>query len=61
MKTYEVEVKYTSYTVITVEAENEDEAEKLAWRELELDGGERSNYGDWTLESIEEMKPTEGA
>ena len=56
MKTYEVEVKYTSYTVITVQAENADEAEKLAWRELELDGGERSNYGEWALESIEEMQ-----
>ena len=61
MKTYEVEVKYTSYTTITVEAENEDEAEKLAWRELELDGGERSNYGVWTLESIEEMETQEDA
>ena len=55
-KTYEVEVRYTAYTTITVEADNEDEAERLAWRELELDGGERSNYGHWTLESVEEIE-----
>jgi hypothetical protein len=54
-KTYEVELKYTSYVIITVEADNEEEAETLAWRELELSGS-ISRGGDWELESIEEMK-----
>lgn len=55
-KTYEVELKYESYTVITVEADNAEEAEALAWKELESDGSHRSDYGNWSLESIEEMK-----
>jgi hypothetical protein len=55
-KTYEVEVRYTAYTTITVEADNEDEAERLAYRELVLDGDHRSSYGDWTLESVEEIE-----
>ena len=32
MKTYEVEIKRTSYIVCTVEAENEDDAKDAAWR-----------------------------
>ena len=55
MKTYEVELKYTSYTTITVEARDQDEAQKLAWQELATDGSYRSDYGDWELESIEEQ------
>ncbi len=55
-KTYEIELKYESYTVITVEADNAEEAEKLAWTELESDGSHRSDYGNWSLESVEEMK-----
>lgn len=56
MKTFEIELKYTSYTTITVEAENLEQAEQLAWDELATDGSYRSDYGDWTLESIEESK-----
>ena len=55
-KTYEVELKYESYTVITVEADNAEEAEALAWKEIESDGSHRSDYGNWSLESVEEMK-----
>ena len=58
MKTYEVELRYVSYTTITIEAENADEAEAIAWQELATDGSYRSDYGDWQLESIEETKPT---
>ena len=32
MKTYEVELERTSYITVTVEAENEDHAEALAWQ-----------------------------
>jgi hypothetical protein len=53
MKTYEVELKRTSYITITVEAENQEAAENLAW--LELGAREhRDGYADWELESIEE-------
>jgi hypothetical protein len=58
-KMFEVELRYESYTVITVEAENADEAEKIAWDELATDGSYRSDYGNWSLESVEEVK-TEG-
>ena len=53
-KLFEVEMRYESYTTITVEADNAEEAEKLAWEELESDGSYRSDYGNWSLESIEE-------
>lgn len=55
MKTYEVELRRTSYITVTVEAENQEAAEELAW--LELDKHEHEDgYADWALESIEEMK-----
>lgn len=51
MKTYHVELKRTSYVNLTIEAESEDEAEDLAWKEID------KNYyrddGSWELESIE--------
>ena len=34
MKTFEVELRRTSYITITVEAENEDDAEMLAWQQI---------------------------
>jgi hypothetical protein len=55
MKTYEVELRYVSYTTITIEADSEEQAEELAWQELSTDGSYRSDYGDWALESIEEV------
>lgn len=33
MKTYEVELKYTSYTTITVEANSPEDAERLISKE----------------------------
>jgi hypothetical protein len=55
-KVFEVELRYTSFTTITVEAETAEAAEAAAWKELETDGSYRSDYGDWQLESIEELK-----
>ena len=55
MKTYEVELRYESYTIITIEANTPEEAEALAWQELQTDGAYRSDYGNWELESIEEV------
>ena len=56
MKTYEVELRYESYTTITIEANTPEEAEAIAWQELQTDGSYRSDYGNWELESIEEKK-----
>jgi hypothetical protein len=57
MKTYQIELKRTSYINMTVEAENEDAAEELAWKELES----CETYADasWLIESIEETKQGE--
>jgi hypothetical protein len=56
MKIYEVELRYESYTTITIEANTPEEAEDLAWQELQTDGSHRSDYGNWVLESIKENK-----
>ena len=57
MKTYEIEIRRTSYITVTIEAENEEQAEELAWEELDEDG----SYGTtknacFDLESIKEIE-----
>lgn len=54
MKTYEVELCRTSYITLTVEADTVEEAEALAFREVEGRGD--SAYASWDIESIEEKK-----
>lgn len=54
MKTYEVELRRTSYITVTVEADNKDQAEEKAWEELE--GRDDESYATWDIESIEEQK-----
>ena len=51
MKTYQVELKRTSYVNITVEAESEEEAEQLAWKQIDQDY--YRDDGSWEIESIE--------
>ena len=51
MKTYQVEPKRTSYVNLTIEAENEDEAEALAWKQVDQDY--YRDDGAWDIESIE--------
>jgi len=53
MKTYQIELKRTSYVNITVEADSVEEAEELAWDELQSDGSYGLTYADWEIESIE--------
>ena len=55
MKSYSVELKYTAYMIIEVEAANEEEAQQKAWEDLEKNGG-LSRGGAWELESIEEFE-----
>jgi hypothetical protein len=52
MKTYEVELRRISYITLTVEANDEDEAEALAWQEV--DTTPSSDDAVWDLNSIEE-------
>lgn len=56
-KTYEVEMKRESYITIWVEAENEDEAEALAWQESMRFHSRHD--ASWGIESIEEVAPRE--
>ena len=53
MKTYQIELKRTSYVNLTVEADSVEEAEQLAWDELQSDGSYGLTYEDWEIESIE--------
>jgi hypothetical protein len=54
MKTYEVELQRTSYVTLTVEADSKDEAEALAWAQIERDVV-NINDAQWNLSSIEEL------
>ena len=54
MKTYEVELRRTSYIRLTVEAGNEDDAETKAWAQIEADNV-NINDSHWDVESIEEI------
>ena len=57
MKTYEIKLRRTSFIVVTVEAEDEADAEALAWQESMPF---HSNYdSSWDIESIEEVAPRE--
>ncbi len=56
MKTFEIELKRTSYVTMTIEAETQDEAEALAWNEVSQDGSYGTgNDADWNLNHIEEL------
>lgn len=55
MKSYQIELKRVSYVNMDIEAESQEEAEKLAWVTFES----RGTYGEgdavWELESITEV------
>jgi len=55
MKTYEVELRRTSYIIVTVEANDKDEAEAEAWKRVEADCV-NINDAQWDIESIEETE-----
>ena len=58
MKTYEVELKRTSYITLTVEARDQNEAEEKAWQEIEHNRAD-INDANWEVESIEEVEGAE--
>lgn len=53
MKTYEVEFRRTSFITITVTAKSAEDAEMLAWYEIEPEYGEFKD-ADWAIESTKE-------
>jgi hypothetical protein len=54
MKTYEVELRRTSYITLAVEADSAEEAEEKAWQEIEHNRAD-INDAHWEVESIEEQ------
>lgn len=55
MKTFEIELRRTSFVTVRVNAKTEDEAEDTLWASLDdyLDNG-NINDSQWDVESIEE-------
>ena len=52
--TYEVEFRRTSFVTYTVQASSMEEAEFIAYQELNRDGSD-NGFADWTVESVEQM------
>ena len=56
MKQFAVELKRTSYVTIYVDADTKEQAEALAWAELETDGSYgTADCAEWTCEDIYEQ------
>ena len=53
MKSYQIEFERTSYTTICVDAENQEQAEALAWAQIER--GTDVNDSNWNIAYIEEQ------
>ena len=53
MKSYEVELKRTSYVSLYIEADSKEEAEEKAWQAIEAGYG-NINDAQWEVESIQE-------
>lgn len=56
MKTYKVMASMTTYVYQFIEAENDEDA----WNKAhELDGSnfQDSGYGDWDIDSVDEVRP----
>ena len=59
MKTYEVEFKKTSWVIVTVEAENEEDAENKGFEQLEADGLLKGAC--WDIDGVWEVQEKEQA
>lgn len=55
MKNYKVMASMTTYLYQFIEAENDDEAWEKA-RELDGENFKESGYGDWDIDSVDEME-----
>ena len=54
MKTYEIELRRTSFVTLTVEAKNKDAALAEAWRQIQQDY--YRDDGDWEIGYVDELK-----
>ena len=59
MKSYEVELRRTSFITVWVDAATEEEAEALAFEQIRRDYYD-TKYASWDVESIEEVESTQG-
>ena len=58
MKTYEIELRRTSFVTLTIEAEDQDAAEAMAWEQIQ-----RNYYrddGDWEIDSVDQVQDQMG-
>jgi hypothetical protein len=53
MKTYEIELRRTSFVTLTIEAEDQDAAEALAWEQIQRDY--YRDDGDWEIGFVDEV------
>lgn len=54
MKTWEIEVRRTSYVTIWVEADTQEEAEQRVWKDIE--SNTYRSDGVWEIHSIDEVE-----
>jgi hypothetical protein len=54
MKTYNVELRHLAYVNLTIEADSPEQAEALAWAQVES-GEVGDPDGDWTLSDMYEL------
>lgn len=55
MKTYSIELRRTSFVTLTIEAETKEQAENLAWEEIQDNLSAESNCADWEIGFIDEL------
>lgn len=53
MRTYEIELRRTSFVTLTIEAEDQDAAETLAWDQIQRDY--YRDDGDWEIGFVDEV------
>jgi hypothetical protein len=54
MKTYEIELRRTSFITLTIEAEDQDAAETLAWEQIKED--HCIDDADWEIGFVDELE-----
>lgn len=55
MKTYSIELRRTSFVTLTIEAETKEQAEDLAWEEMQNNLSAESNCADWEIGFIDQL------
>lgn len=56
---YHVELKRVSYVNLSIEADTPEQAEELAWDELQADGSYGMKYADWECTGVFEDDATD--